>query len=213
MAYDLEEQEQIAALKAWWEKYGTIVMGVITVVVLAFAAWNGWNWYTREQAAKASNLYDELAKAAKMNNATVVKENTTVLTQKYGRTVYAALAALQAARLNHEAGELTAAQENLQWIIDKSSHTEFVALARVRLAGVLLDAKSYDAALKALDGKVPSEHAVAFGDRRGDVLFAMGKTEDARAAWNEAIKAAYEQHPLQGLIQFKLDALPPVEKS
>ncbi len=98
-------------------------------------------------------------------------------------------------------------------MIDQSSHTEFAALARVRLAGVLLDAKSYDAALKVLEGKVPAEYAVAFDDRRGDVLWAMGKTEEARAAWNAAIQAAEAQHPLQGLIQFKLDALPPVEKS
>lgn len=213
MAYDLEEQEQIAALKAWWSKYGTLLLGAVTVLLFSYAAWNGWHWYQREQAAKASGLYDELSQAVKAKNATVVKENTSVLTQKYGRTVFAALAALRAARMNHDAGDLAAAQENLQWVIDKSGRPEFIPLARVRLAGVLLDAKSYDAALKALDGAVPPEHAVAFADRQGDVLFAMGKIEAARAAWKSALELADAQHPLQGLIQFKLDALPPVEKS
>lgn len=213
MAYDLEEQEQIAALKAWWAKWGNAVLGAVTVVLLALAASNGWNWYQREQAAKASGLYDELAKAAKTNNVAVVKENAAVLTQKYGATVYAALAALQAARLAHEAADFTAAQEQLQWVIDRSGRPEFSALARVRLAAVLLDAKSYEAALKALDGPVPPEHAVAFADRRGDVLLAMGKTEEARAAWKSALDAAGAQHTLEGLIQFKFDALPPAEKS
>lgn len=213
MAYDLEEQEQIAALKAWWNQYGTAVLAAVTVILFGIAAWNGWNWYERQQAAKASGLYEELQQAVKANNVAVVKENATALTQKFGRTVYAALAMLQTARLNHEANEFTAAQENLQWVIDKSNHSEFVPLARVRLAAVLLDAKSYDAALKVLEGAPPAEHRVAFDDRRGDVLFAMGKTEEARAAWQTALEGAGLQHPLQGLIQFKLDALPPVEKS
>lgn len=213
MAYDLEEQEQLATVKAWWEKYGNAVLGAATLILLAIAAWNGWNWYQREQSAKADVLYGELAKAARMNNSAVVKETTKVLTEKFGRTVYASLASLHAARLNHEAGELTAAQENLRWVIAESGRPEFVAIARVRLAGVLLDAKSFDAALKQLEGEVPAAHAVAYADRRGDVLFAMGRTEDARSAWQKAIDAADPQHPLRGLIQFKLDALAPTEKS
>jgi predicted negative regulator of RcsB-dependent stress response len=213
MAYDLEEQEQLATMKAWWEKYGNTVLSAVTLVLLAVAGWNGWTWYQREQASKAGVLYAELAKAAKMNNSGVVKDTTKVLTEKFGGTVYAPLASLHAARLNHEAGELTAAQEHLQWVISQSGRPEFAAIARVRLAGVLLDAKSYDAALKLLEGEAPASHAVAYSDRRGDVLFAMGKTEDARAAWQKAIDAADPQHPLRGLIQFKLDALPPTEKS
>ena len=213
MAYDLEEQEQLAALKAWWARWGNLVLGAITLVLLAIAGWNGWNWYQREQAAKAGALYAELEKASKMNNTNVVKDSTKILLERFGRTVYAPLAAFHAARLNHEANELTAAQENLQWVIDKSGRPEFVAIARHRLAAVLLDAKQYDAALKLVEGDVPAEHAVAYADRRGDILFAQGKVGDARAAWQKALEVADAQNPLRGLIQFKLDALPPVEKS
>lgn len=213
MAYDLEEQEQIAKLKAWWEKYGNLLLTVLTIVLVGFAGWNGWQWYERDQAARAAVLYEELSQASKMNNSTVVKESTKVLTEKFGRTVYAVLASLHASRLAHESGDSAGAQQHLQWVISDSGRAEFIGLARVRLAGVLLDAKQYDTALKQLEGEVPAGHAVSFADRRGDVLFAMGKLDEARAAWQSALSTAEEQHPLRGLIQFKLDALPPAERS
>jgi predicted negative regulator of RcsB-dependent stress response len=81
-------------------------------------------------------------------------------------------------------------------------------VARVRLAGVLLDEKNYDEALKVLAGDVPAVHQTAFADRRGDVLYAQGKTSEARAAWQQALDKAEPQHPLRQLIQLKIDAVP-----
>ena len=65
MAYDLEEQEQIADLKAWWDKYGNFVFTIATVALLAVAAWNGWNWYQRKQSVEAAAVYEELLKAVR----------------------------------------------------------------------------------------------------------------------------------------------------
>ena len=50
MAYDLQEQESLDELKAWWEKWGNLVLSVITVVCLAFAGYNGMKWWERHQA-------------------------------------------------------------------------------------------------------------------------------------------------------------------
>src|SRR5713101_7983620 len=48
-AYDLEEQEQLAELKAWWKEHGgTVILGA-TLALAAFGAWNGWVWYQRSQ--------------------------------------------------------------------------------------------------------------------------------------------------------------------
>ena len=102
-----------------------------------------------------------------------------------------------------------AARAQLRWVIDKSGHPELVQIARLRLAGVLLDEKSHDEALTLLGGDVPPTLAVSFADRRGDVLMAMGKAEEARTAYREALDKADPQHPLRPIIQLKLDALPP----
>jgi predicted negative regulator of RcsB-dependent stress response len=208
MAYDLEEQEQLATIKAWWERWGNLVLTMATVVLLAIAGFNGWRWYERHEAGNAGALYEEFLGALAGSDVARKKELAGTLIERFGRTVYAPMAALQIAKANYEAGDLGAARAQLQWVIEKSGHDELAQLARLRLAGVLLDEKSYDEALKLLSGDVPAGLAVAFADRRGDVLIAMTKAEEARAAYKEALDKADAQHPLRSIIQLKLDALP-----
>jgi predicted negative regulator of RcsB-dependent stress response len=209
MAYDLEEQEQLASIKAWWERWGNLVLTAVTLVLLAIAAFNGWRWYERHEAGNAGVLYEEFASALDGTDLARKKELAGTLIERYGRTVYAPMAALQIAKVNLDAGDKGAAAAQLRWVIDKSGHPELVQIARLRLAGVLLDEKSYDAALTQLSGEVPEALAASFADRRGDVLIAMGKSEEARAAYKEALDKAGAQHPMRSIIQLKLDALPP----
>lgn len=209
MAYDLEEQEQLAAIKAWWERWGNLVLTAVTVVLLAIAAFNGWRWYERHEAGNAGALYDEFLAAVEGNDLGRKKELAGTIIERYGRTIYAPLAALQVAKVNFEAGDRGAAQAQLRWVIDKSGHPELVHIARLRLAGILLDEKAHEEALKLLAVEVPPALATSFADRRGDVYIAMGKVEEARRAWQEALDKAEPQHPLRSIIQLKLDALPP----
>jgi predicted negative regulator of RcsB-dependent stress response len=213
MAYDLEEQEQLATIKAWWERWGNLVLTAVTVVLLGIAAFNGWRWYERHESGNASVLYEEFLGAVQGGDLGRKKELAGTLIERYGRTVYAPMAALQVARVNYEAGDRSAAQAQLRWVIDKSKHPELVPIARLRLAGVLLDEKAYDEALKLVSGDVPASVATQFADRRGDVLLAMGKVDEARAAYQEALDKADGQHPLRPIIQLKLDALPPAAVS
>jgi len=208
MAYDLQEQEQIASLKAWWDKYGNFIFTVATVALLAVAAWNGWNWYQRKQAVEAAAVYEELLKAVEAKDAGRVKPAAAKLVESYGRTVYAPLAALAAAKSAHEAKDGATAKAQLKWVVEQSRHPEFAAIARVRLAGVLLDEKAYDEAMQVLGAEVAPAQRVAVADRRGDVLFAQGKLDEARKAYQQALDLAEPGHPLRGLVQLKLDALP-----
>ncbi|MDQ3188895.1 MAG: tetratricopeptide repeat protein [Pseudomonadota bacterium] len=208
MAYDLQEQEQIDELKAWWDKYGNLILTVLTIVLLGFAAFNGWRWYQRDQAEKAAGVYAELGRAMTARETERVNALSTALTDKYGRTAYGPMAALQAARWYVESGDAAAARARLQWVVEHSDQAEIVAIARVRLAGVLLDEKNYDEALKVLDGAAATVHATAIADRRGDILFAQNKIDEARVAYRDALAKADAQHPLRQLIQLKLDALP-----
>jgi predicted negative regulator of RcsB-dependent stress response len=209
MAYDLEEQEQLAELKAWWQKYGNLVLTAVTAVLLAFAAYNGWRWYEREQARSAAGIYGQLEQAVQARDAAKVQTLASSIVEHYGRSIYAVLGALQAAKLNAESGDLPKAVEQLRWVIDKSGHDEVTMIARVRLAGVLLDEKKYDQALQVLNFDAPSSYLPTVLDRRGDVLAAQNKNAEARAAYVEALAKADVQHPLRAIIQLKLDALPP----
>ena len=213
MAYDLQEQEQLDELKAWWKKYGNLILTVATIVLLAFAAHNGWRWYQRSQAEEAAGVYAELERAMAARETERVNALSTMLTDKYGRTAYGPMAALQAARWYAESGDTGAARTRLQWVIERADHPEIAAIARVRLAGVLLDEKQFDEALKVLDGASSTIHATAIADRRGDILFAQNKIDEARTAYRDALAKAAAEHPLRQIIQLKLDALPPTAAS
>jgi predicted negative regulator of RcsB-dependent stress response len=208
MAYDLQEQEQLASMKAWWEKYGNFVLTVATLVFGAIAAYYAWQTYQRKQGEAATVVYEQLLSAVQAKDAAKTKELTGLLVEKHARTAQAAMAALLAAKMNADVGDAAAAQAQLKWVIEKSGHEEFGWIARVRLAGLQLDAKAYDDALKTLDGAVPEAQITSVADRRGDVFVAQNKLDDARKAYQQAIERTGADNPLRQIIQLKLDALP-----
>ena len=208
MAYDLEEQEQLAEMRAWWTKYGNLILTLLTVAMLAFAAFNVWRWYQRDQAEKAAGIYGQLEQAVRASDAAKAWTLAASLTENFGGTIYAPMAALQAAKLAADAGQPAKARESLSWVIEKSGHEELTWIARIRLAGVLLDEKQFDQALQVLSVEVPPQQITAVFDRRGDILLGQGKNAEARAAYTEALAKADAQHPLRAIIQLKLDSVP-----
>ena len=72
---------------------------------------------------------------------------------------------------------------------------------------MLLDQKKYDDALKVLDAVTAKEFEALASDRRGDVLLAQGKVEDAKAAFNKAWQAMDPKIDYRRLIDAKLTAL------
>lgn len=212
---DLQEQEQLDQLKAFWNEYGNLITWVLALVLAAFAAWNGWNWYQREQAAKAGAMFDELQRAAQANDADKTAKVFADLQQRYPRTAFAEQAGLLAAKLQYEKGQVDAAKGSLTWVADNATEDEYRTIARLRLAGVLLDQKQYDQALQQLDKATGKEFEALVADRRGDVLMAQGKKDEAKAAYQAAWKAMDEKQEYRRLVDAKLTALgaPPAAAS
>ncbi|GAA4335532.1 tetratricopeptide repeat protein [Pigmentiphaga soli] len=207
MAYDIEEQEQIESLKAWWGRYGNAVLTVLTAALLAAAAWNGWNWYQRREAAQAMGYFEALQQAAEAKDIARVKDAAGTLLDSYARTAYAPRAALLAAHAYAESGDTRSARAQLQWVIDHGDDA-LAAVARLRLAGLLLDEKNPDEALSVLSAaEPPASFASLYADRRADILVAQGKRDEARAAYKEALDKLDPAADLRSSIQLKLDAL------
>jgi predicted negative regulator of RcsB-dependent stress response len=207
MAYDLEEQEQLESVKAWWRQYGNAVTWVLIAGLLAFSAWKGWEYWQRRQAGEAAVLYEQVEKAATAKDLERIKRAAGDLESRYGKTAYAPMSALWAARVLYEGGDLASAKAQLQWAIDNADG-EYQYLARVRLAGVLLDEKAYDQGLALLKDTPPAGFVALYADRRGDLLVAQDKREDARVAYKLALeKLPAEDQTMRQIIQFKLDAL------
>ena len=205
--YDLEEQEQIDELKAWWKQHGRMVIVVLAAVVVAAAGTAGWQWYKRSQSEQASQLYGTLEKAVRANDLKQIREVSAQLKDKYGGTPYGPMAALAAAKASYEGGDAKSAAADLQWTIDNARDEDVIAAARVRLAGVLLDDKKYDEALKLLDSAHPDSFTGLFADMRGDVLVAQGKPVEAKAAYKLALEKLPAEGNYRAIVQVKLDGL------
>ena len=205
--YDLEEQEQLASLKAWWRQYGALCLGGLALALAALAGYQGWLWYKDKQANVASAAYAQMLRQAEKGDRKAVETAAKSLVDDHARTGYAALASLTAARLSFDAGDLAGAKTNLQWVVDHSRDDDMKSLARYRLAGVLLDEKKFDEALKLLDAKPEDPMANLIADLRGDVLVAKGSAAEARAAYQAALEKTDARSSYRNLIQIKIDAL------
>ena len=204
---DLQEQEQLDALKAFWKRYGNLVTWLLVAVMAAFAAWNGWNWWQRDQAIKSGAMYDELERAAQAGDAAKTARIFADLKERFPRTAFAQQGALATAKLQFDKGELDAARDTLSWVAEKGIEEEIRTVARLRLAALQAEAQQYDAALKTLDAATAPTFEALVADRRGDVLAAHGRPELARAAYQTAWAAMSDKVDYKRLVEAKLTSM------
>ncbi len=207
MALDLEEQEKLDELKAWWKHNGKWVVAALVVFLLTVAGWRGWQTWTQRQAVEASQLFDRAIEAAIMNDAKAVKDITGQIMENYPRSAYAAPAAWLAGRVNFDAGDLKSAQAQYRFALERVRDASLRDLARLRLAAVLMEGQDYAGALALLNEAHAATYKALYANLKGDVLIEQGKPQEARAAYQEALKAMDANSALRPLVEIKLDAL------
>lgn len=204
---DLEEQEQLDQLKAFWKRWGNLITWLLTAALAAFAAWQGWQWRERNQAAEASAMYSEFDRALAAQDADKAAAAAADLRNSYAKTGYAAQAGLQAAKLLLDKGKADVAKQNLTWVAEQGSEPAYRDLARLRLAGLQLDAKAYDEASKTLDAIKSPEFAALVADRRGDALLLQDKRDAAKAEYQKALAGLEKTQDYRRVIEAKLATL------
>lgn len=204
---DLEEQEQLDQIKHFWAQYGNAITWLLIAVLGGFAAWNGWNYWQNRQAIQAAALFDEVQAAAQANDAERLKRSLADMRTGFSKTSFAAQSSLLAARSLQEAGDSAAAREALQWIVDNSKEPAYVAVARLRLAALDLAAGEHDRASSWLSAPMPPAYEALAADRRGDVLFAQGKVDEASTQYQTAWRALGDQVEYRRLVEVKLASL------
>lgn len=204
---DLEEQEQLDELKHFWKQYGDLITWGLIVILGAFAAWNGYQYWQRDQAAKASVMYDEVERSVESGDIARIDRSLADMKDRFGGTSYAQQAGLLAARAYYDKGNIDASRAALTWVVEKSADEGYKAVARLRLAGLLLEKKAYDEALQQVSGAFPKDFAALAADRRGDIFLAQGKKAEARAEYEKAYKELDERTEYRRLVEVKLNAL------
>jgi predicted negative regulator of RcsB-dependent stress response len=207
---DLQEQEQLDDIKAFWKQYGNLITWTLTLVLAGFAAFNGWNWWQRQQSTKAGAIYEELERAALANDVAKTTQALGDLKERFPKTLQAQQGALLAARVQAEQGKADDALATLAWLAANGAEAEYQVVARLRAAGLLMDKKELDKALAELDAAAAAKLAefdALIADRRGDVLLAQGKKAEAVTAYQAAYKAMDAKVEYRVLLDAKLTTL------
>lgn len=207
MALDLEEQEQVDELKAWWNKNGTFVIGAVAAFVIGVSGWKGYQVWSARQAGESMVLFEKAMQAAMANDAKSVKDLTGQIMENYSRSGYAVPAAWLAGKVNYSAGDLKSAQAQYQYALDHAGDKGLEQLARLRLASVMLDQKDTAGALKQLEIEPDAAFAALFADLRGDALALQGKPEEARAAYQMAMEKLDPKSPMKAMVEAKLNGV------
>jgi predicted negative regulator of RcsB-dependent stress response len=214
MALDLEEQEQIANLKSFWNRFGKYILGVLTAALFAYAAMSAWNWYQRSQSAEAAKLYETLIGTLSKNDRDKTYLAADDLQKKFGGTTYAAMGSLVAAKIAMDANDPAKAQTFLKWTASKASDGAYRALAQMRLVGLLIDQGS-DAAMSEADQILKAKAVSGFEplwlERRGDWFLAQQKIAEARKQYLDAWKLMEKDKSFpedsKRLLKVKIDAV------
>ena len=205
--FDLQEQEQLEEIKHFWKTWGNLITWALIVVMGAFAAWNGWRLWQNRQAQQATALAEAVEAAVRVNDTARLQQAFGDLKTGYGGTVQAAQAGLQAAKALIEVEKTDDARAILTWVAEKADDPGLRALARLRLAGLLVDLKAYDEALAQVSASMPAEFAALAADRKGDVLQLQNKKTEAIEEYRRAWKALDERLDYRRLVEAKLNAL------
>lgn len=205
--YNREEEEKIEGMKAWWDKYGTIITIVLATMVATIGATQVWKYYQQQQAQQAADLYALLKQVQSTNDVEKISDAAHLLTEGYPSSGYAPRAALIAAKASVDAGDTQRAKQQLDWVLNHAKEPEIRDLARLRLASILLDEKNYNAALRHLSAEHLDSFSGLYADLKGDVLLASGKTEEARLSYQAAIDKLNKNNSYFNIVQMKLDAL------
>ena len=204
---DLEEQEQLDQLKAFWAKWGNPISWLLIVVLAAYAGWNGWQYWQRDKANKAATLFGELELAVQAKDTDKVLRIVSDMDANVPGTALAEQGLFMAAKALADAGQWSQAKAQLLAAQSRTKDAGLKASIALRLAAVEMNAQDWDAALAHLQGTWPASYTGLIGDRKGDLLSAK---KDLAAAV-KAYQASYQALPVgsayRGMVGVKLNAL------
>jgi predicted negative regulator of RcsB-dependent stress response len=218
VADHITEEEQIEALKRWWEENGKQTILGIALIVGGYFGWQAWSDHSLEQASAASLTYQEMIdNLAGLNPGEVLSDDKQVVVNQlaeklkveYSGTQYAVYAALTKAKLAVEGNDLDAAVSELQWAMDNADEvSEFVA--RLRLARVEAARGDLEKALQLVQGVDAGEMRSAFEEAKADFYLEQGNGAAAYTAYQSALASDVSgDGSVRALLELKIGLVQP----
>ena len=204
--YDSVEQSE--RVKGWLrENGGAIVMGLVLAFggLFGFKQWQVWN---ESKSQRASAEYEVMLEQLENERLDPAVANFETLKSDFGGSAYTALAALSMARARVESGQADLAESLLESVMSSGEPAPIRVIARERLARLKIALGEPQAALDLLDA-APTDTGFQsrFAEIRGDALAALGRNEDAVAAYTEALELQETGVGYRPLLEMKREAL------
>ena len=202
----LSDKEQVERMRQWWRENGWFLIGGLALGGLGIFGWKQYQAYQDRQAEQASALYLSVRLATEGNDLDQAKALLAQLRAEYPTQSYTHQAALELASVSLVT-DPEGATDHLRSVVDNSSDPELAMIARLRLARVLAYREQYDAALALLTIETPGQFAGRIDEIKGDIYVAMGRQDDARAAYLAAMVAPGAEVLDRSFLQMKLGDL------
>lgn len=182
MSYETEEQ-QVEALKAWWDENGRAVLLGVGLGIFVIVAYNFWQSRKEQAAVDASDLYSQSVDALRAGDTDQAQALATELSEEHGGALYASYGRMAAARAAIEGGDIEAAKKHLEWAVKNTDQPDVKVVAQVRLARVKAELGDVEAGLKTLPKAVNEAFTGIVEEVRGDLYLLSGDTAAARSAY------------------------------
>lgn len=206
------EQEQIEAIKGWWQENGrAVIVGIVIGLGLLFG-WQAWDQNRKAKAAEASDLYGTLMQDLGAGRYPQVVDGAKQIIDKLSETSYAQFAGLAAAKANVLLEKTEDAKENLRWVIDSAKIKDVQHLARIRLADLYIGDGELDQAESLLNLDYPEAYKLTLDELKGDLYVAKGEIESARKIYDDVLSADLPSQKRQ-FVQLKRDELGHADKN
>lgn len=200
------EEEQVDAIKAWWDKNGKSTMVGIVIVLGSVFGWNKWNEHQQTLSGSASARYQMMVNQMESDVDGAVAMGRS-LKQEFKGSHYSVLAAMMIAKIEVERNQLEMAEAELSWAAEQSGNPIYVDLANSRRARVILAQGRVDDALAMLSKVDNESFSGMVAEIKGDAYISQGERDKARTAYQQALVGYAEMAEKKGQIQTKLDDL------
>lgn len=209
MAFEvLDEHEQGELVRKWVRANAMSIIIGITIGLLLIFGFQQWKARQLRSQGEASTTYTSFVEAVNADKADQVETLAATLRKDFPKSPYAVLAALRQAEIAATKGDLEAAAGHLAWADTAAEDPSMKSLIALRMARVELARDKADAALAQLDRVAKSDYQAMASEMRGDVLLKLGRQDDARSAYEEALTHMQDMSPERNLLEMKLGNLP-----
>lgn len=182
------EEQQIEAIKKWWRENYKMVIVATVLGIGSILGVQMWQQQKVLNAETASVEFDRITHLTSQQSDIPITPRVDSMMSELADSPYTALAVLLDVKKLVDAGDFQSAEEKLNWVIDSSDNVSLRHIARLHLASILSAQGKHEPALNLLEVE-QDQFKASYLELKGDILVSMGRTDEAKTAYDEALQA------------------------